>query len=128
MSDKTENKPSIRNYFVDEAGDGTLFNVKGQILIGTEGCSCFFILGFLDIPDPNELSSKLEELRKNLIIDPYFKRVPSMQLDKKKTAIAFHAKDDIPEIRREVFSLLMKQELKFSAVMRNKQKLLEYVR
>jgi hypothetical protein len=29
-----------------------------------------------------------------------------MQLESRKTALAFHAKDDIPEVRREVLSLL----------------------
>lgn len=128
MTINNESNSSIGNYFVDEAGDGTLFNSKGQPLIGTEGCSRFFILGFLDIPAPEKLSYELEELRVNLLADPYFKYIPSMQVQKKKTAIGFHAKDDIPEVRREVFSLLMKHELKFFAVIRDKQKLLSYVR
>jgi hypothetical protein len=47
----------VEHYFVDEAGDLTLFN-------------------------------------------------RTMQLAARKTAIAFHAKDDLPEMRREVFALL----------------------
>ena len=41
---------STRHYFVDEAGDSTLFDSKGRVLIGSEGCSRFFILGLVDIP------------------------------------------------------------------------------
>jgi hypothetical protein len=41
---------STRHYFVDEAGDGTLFDGKGRVLIDSEGCSRFFILGLVDIP------------------------------------------------------------------------------
>ena len=33
----------MRYYFVDEAGDGNLFDAKGQAIIGTEGCSRYFI-------------------------------------------------------------------------------------
>jgi hypothetical protein len=74
MSASAENSPSIRHYFVDEAGDGTLFNSKGKILIGTEGCSRFFILGLLDVLEPEFLAKNLEELRASLLADPYFKK------------------------------------------------------
>lgn len=117
-----------RNYFVDEAGDGTLFNRKGKVILGKEGCSQFFILGLLDIPDPVSLENDLKKLRKNLTMDPYFSGVPSMQTKSMKTALAFHAKDDLPEIRREVFAMLIKHELHFFGVVRDKLKVLEYVR
>lgn len=116
--------PSInshRKYFVDEAGDGTLFDAKGNVLIGTPGCSQYFMLGILDIPNPDILNQELEALRLNLLNDPYFRRVPSMQPAERKTALAFHAKDDVPEVRKEVFALLMKQEgLRFFATVRDK--------
>ncbi|MBN1657578.1 MAG: DUF3800 domain-containing protein [Anaerolineae bacterium] len=128
MSRDEEKLPSIRHYFVDESGDGTLFNKRGRIIIGTEGCSRFFILGLLDISQPEILGRELEELRANLLADPYFAKVPSMQPEEKKTALAFHAKDDVPEVRREVFHLLLCHDLRFLAVVRNKHKLLNYVR
>lgn len=128
MSEPTTRSPSVRNYFVDEAGDGSLFDHKGRIIIGQEGCSRFFILGLIDILNPELLSRDLEELRARLLADPYFKDVPSMQSEAKKTALAFHAKDDLPEVRREVFSLLLRHELRFFAVVRDKRKVVEYVR
>ena len=94
---------SIRNYFVDEGGDSTLFSKTGKVLVGTEGCSRFFILGLLDVPNPVVLKDRFDELRARLISDSYFKNVPSMQPNERKTAIAFHAKDDLPEVRRDVF-------------------------
>lgn len=121
-----ENKK--RHYFVDEAGDGTLFGKSGGIAIGTEGCSKFFILGVLAVSDPEALTNELNLLRQHLLADPYFKKVPSMQLEAKKTYYAFHAKDDVPEVRREVFSVFKKHDLQFLAVIRNKHKVLEYVR
>jgi hypothetical protein len=45
MSDLDDSAPSTRHYFVDEADDGTLFDGKGRVIIGSEGCSRFFSLG-----------------------------------------------------------------------------------
>lgn len=117
----------IRKYYVDEAGDATLFSPKGKAIVGTEGCSRYFILGILDIADPDALNVDLETLRARLLADPYFKKVPSMQPASQKTALAFHAKDDVPEVRREVFSLLVKYNLRFFAVVRDKLRVMEYV-
>ena len=123
-----KNSRRVRHYFVDEAGDGTLFDRKGRVIIGTEGCSRYFILGLVDVPDPDLLQRELEELRAQLLADPYFKDVPSFQPEAQKTTLAFHAKDDVPEVRREVFALLLRHEFRFLAVVRDKQKLIEYVR
>lgn len=128
MGEGSEGPVSARHYFVDEAGDGTLFDRKGRVIIGTEGCSRFFILGLLDIADPKPLGRELEALREGLLADPYFKGVPSMQPAARKTALAFHAKDDLPEVRREVFSLLLRHDMRFFAVVRDKASVHEYVR
>lgn len=117
-----------RHYFVDEAGDPVLFNRRKRIVVGEEGCSTFFILGLLAVESPEELSKELEERRQQLLRDPYFKGVPSMQPRQRKTAIAFHAKDDIPEVRREVFTLLAMHEIRFFAVVRDKRRIVQLVR
>ncbi len=121
-------KTSVCNYFVDEAGDDILFDKKGKVLIGGPGCSNFFMLGLLQVDDPVSLGSQLNQLRLQLIADPYFSGVPSLQSASNKTAVAFHAKDDLPEVRREVFKILTQREdLHFFAVIRDKKKLLDYV-
>ena len=52
-----------------------------------------------------------------------------MQREARKTAVAFHAKDDLPEVRREVFALLKNSPgLRFFAVVTDKMRVLEYVR
>ena len=119
---------SVVHYFVDEAGDDVLFSARGESLVGTEGCSKCFIIGVLMVTDPVALAADLLALRESLLADPYFKDVPSMQPSRKKTALAFHAKDDVPEVRREVFRTLLKHEMKFFAVVRQKSALLTYVR
>lgn len=119
----------IGHYFVDEAGDPSLFGKYGKVLVGSEGCSKFFILVLLHIEDPLTLSQELTVLRYKILDDPYFAGVPSIQLSNKKTAIGFHAKDDLPEVRKEVFSLLLsRKDLRFYAIIRDKTKLLEFVR
>ena len=120
---------SIRHYFVDEAGDPTLFSRRGRhALIGKPGCSRFFILGVADIPPESEVIQELTTLRDNFLSDPYFQGVPSMQSRARKTALAFHAKDDLPEVRRDVFSVIRKHpELKFHAVVKDKKAVLRYV-
>jgi hypothetical protein len=111
---------AICHYFVDEAGDPTLFGKRGKALVGSEGCSKYFILGKLDVDDPAFLESELTGMRTRLLADPYFQGVPSMQPKQRKTALAFHAKDDLPEVRREVFSLLLGQKVQFFAIVRDK--------
>ncbi len=119
--------PDIRYYFVDEAGDPTLFGKRGKLLVGTEGCSKYFILGKLDVADPDFLAAEMTSLRTRLLADPYFRGVPSMQAAQRKTAIAFHAKDDLPEVRREVFNLLLGQKVQFFAVVRDKNVIAQLV-
>ena len=123
-----EAEREIVHHFVDEAGDPTLFNRKGHLITGIEGCSNYFMLGKIEIEDPIALARNLEELRVELLADPYFRRVPSMQPESRKTAIAFHAKDDVPEVRREVYKLLSTMKLRFYAVVRDKQALAADVR
>ena len=123
MTDST-----VRYYYVDEAGDGTIFDARGRVIIGQEGCSRFFMMGLLDVVNPVAMNKDLNTLRMNLTQDPYFKEVPSMQIKSKKTAVFFHAKDDLPEVRREVFRVLMNHEVRFYAIVRDKTKVLEYIR
>lgn len=123
-----EQESSVRHYFVDEAGDGVLFDKHGRVIIGQEGCSRFFILGMLDVPNPEALGRELEALRAKLLADPYFKGVPSFQPEAGKTVLAFHAKDDVPEVRKEIFSLLLRHDLHFFAVVSDKSKVMDYVK
>jgi len=117
-----------KHYFVDEAGDPTLFARQGKVLVGSEGCSRFFIVGLADVENPAQLAAELNTLRTKLLADPYFKDVPSMQTAERKTALLFHAKDDLPEVRREVFALIQRHPIHFSAIARDKRHVLAYVR
>ena len=121
-------KRTVNNYYVDEAGDLTLFNKRGHMIVGKEGVSRVFMVGVAYLPDPNMAHRKLERLRTELLGDPYFKDVPSMQPEKNKTAICFHAKDDLPEVRREVFKLLPKFNAKVQVAIKRKEYLVKTAR
>ncbi|MBF0290716.1 MAG: DUF3800 domain-containing protein [Nitrospinae bacterium] len=114
--------------FVDETGDGAIFNRHGDVIIGTDGCSKYFILGFVSAEETNHIEKELDSLRSELCSDPYFKKVPSMQASANKTAMLFHAKDEIPEARWKVYRFIEKLDIKFSAVIINKEDTLAAVR
>lgn len=122
MTHSATNPEESINLFVDEAGDPTLFNAAGKIIVATKGCSRFFILGHLEVENPAALSEQLEQLRSSLLSDPYFAGVESFRPERGKTARAFHAKDDLPEVRYQVFELLRKAgpTLRFDAVVCDK--------
>lgn len=115
------------NYFVDESGDGVLFGAQGRVRLGQPGGRSHFMLGALQVAQPQILADQLEALRQELLLDPYFKNVESMQPHRFKTAVMFHAKDDVPEVRREVFKVLAKADVKFYAVVRDMRYVLAYV-
>ncbi len=119
--------PTVQHVFVDEAGDPTLFNRKKQVIVGKNGCSKYFLMGKLVVHDPETLHKELAELRASLLADPYFRDVPSMQPSQRKTAEKFHAKDDVPEVRREVYRYLLSRQDRFYVVVRNKWKVLAEV-
>jgi hypothetical protein len=116
--------PAEVDYFVDEAGDTTLFRHGGQPALGRDGVSNFFILGRLEIDDAAAFATDIAALRQRLLADPLLNAVPSMQPERGKTARFFHAKDDVPEVRVEVFRLLLAHDLRFSAIVKDKRVLL----
>ena len=116
-----------KNYFVDEAGSPDIFGDGGKVIVGTPGCSRYFILGFLDVPDKKTLRDDLRKLHKEIISDPYFIKVPSLKPESKKTYQFFHAKDDIPEVRIRVYQLIKDTKgIKFVAVVKDKLKVVQY--
>ena len=89
-------------FFVDESGDPTFYDRQGNFIVGQVGCSPILILGFVETQNPESVRQAVLQLQQEVIRDPYFQDFPSL----KKTAVAFHAKDDVPEIRYRFFNLL----------------------
>jgi hypothetical protein len=114
----SRDSPSPHTYFVDETGDGVIFDGKGRVLVGTGKVADYFTLGMVECRTLDALTADLAALRTQLLADAYFKGVPSMQPAAKKTALYFHAKDDLPEVRREVFRVIQGHDFSFYAVVR----------
>lgn len=112
---QAEDKP--RWYYVDEAGDPIFFSKGKGIIIGEEGCSRTFSVGFLRTYDPQAIRSKLADVRLAILNDRYFKDIPSIV----KTLRAFHAKDDVPEVRKLVYEALDKMDFVAQVVVGRKR-------
>lgn len=98
-----DNIYSNNYFFVDESGDTTFYNKKGEWIVGKEnGAPKILLMGFIRTTEPEYLRKKLNELSSKVINDSYLRDIPSMN----KTKIAFHAKDDCPEVRYNVFKML----------------------
>lgn len=118
MPDEKASESPPHPYFVDETGDGVIFDAKGRVLVGTGKVQDYFTVGMVECWTLPALTTELAALRTQLLADPYFKGVPSLQPAAKKTALFFHAKDDLPEVRREVFRVLQQHDFAFHAVVR----------
>ncbi len=109
-------QPGDNWFFMDESGDPTFYDRRGNLIVGQKGCSPILILGFIETQQPEALRTAIVRLREEIINDSYFEGVPSLS----KTAIAFHAKDDLPEIRYRFFKCLAEQDFKAQLVVARK--------
>jgi hypothetical protein len=105
-----------RFFYVDETGDPSFYGKGRKLIVGNEGCSRTFAVGFLRTSVPTVIRQKLLELRAEVAGDRYLKNIPSMQ----KTLQAFHAKDDCPEVRKLVFGCLDQLDFSIQVVVARK--------
>ncbi len=115
------------HYHVDEAGDGVLFGPRGRNRLADADANRFFILGMVSCSDGPAVASALASLRASLLANPLYSGIWSLRPEEMKTARAFHAKDDHPEIRSKVFELVTTFDFKFYAVIKDLRKVCEYV-
>ena len=109
------------HHFLDEAGDSTFYG-KGKIpIIGTNGVSNVFILGMLTVNEPlPQLRERIIELQKSVETNIYYKNIPSVVKRVEKGGFYFHAKDDIPELRKEFYDFILKTECSLQVVVGRK--------
>jgi hypothetical protein len=103
-------------FFVDESGDPTFFDRLGTLIVGQGGCSPILILGFIETCEPTHIRHALDRLHREIAADRYLSGVPSIR----KTNVAFHAKDDVPEVRQAVYKCLMTMDFKAQFVVARK--------
>jgi len=104
-------------YFVDEAGDPSFYGAGKKIIVGQDGCSKTFSVGFLRSKDPQQIRDKLAEVRVAIAENKYLKDIPSLH----KSLVGFHAKDDCPEIRFLVYEAHQKTDFRAQVVVARKK-------
>lgn len=124
----SDSQSAVKHYFIDEAGDGTLFDKNGRVIIGEAGCSKFFLIGLADIDAPEALQSDLAKLRAQILADPFLKKLRQFRSDRRETSVYFHATVDPVEVRWEVYKILLQHEFRFTAVIKTKRTVLDYVK
>jgi len=124
----SDNEPAVKRYFIDEAGDGTLFDKQGRVLIGTEGCSKLFMIGLADIDNAAAIKADFDALRAQVLNDPFLKKLRQFKPERKETSVYFHATVDPVEVRWEIYKILLRHEFRFTAVIKSKRAVLDYVK
>ncbi len=97
-----------RWYFVDETGDPVFYDARGNLIVGTEGCSPILALGFIETQNPTAMREALVDLHQQIANDPYLRDIPSIA----KTNLCFHSKDDAPEVRYLVYQRIAQLDCK----------------
>ena len=80
--------------FLDEAGDTTFYG-KGKVpIIGQDGVSLWFIIGMVKFKEPLPiLRQRIVDLQNQVVADPYFREIPSINKKVKEGGFYFHATD-----------------------------------
>jgi hypothetical protein len=116
-------KSNLHEYhrFLDEAGDTTFYG-KGRIpIIGTNGVSNVFIIGMVKYNEPLEpLRRRIIEFSSGIESNPYYRKVASVLKRTRKGNFYFHAKDDLPELRKEFYDFILSIDCTFQAVVGRK--------
>jgi len=74
------------------------------------------ILGFVETTAPTLLRRELSELHRQIKQDKYLEGIPSLN----KTNVAFHAKNDVPEVRQAVYKCIARMDFKAQFVVARK--------
>ena len=108
--------------FLDEAGDTTFFGKRKIPIIGSqEGVSLSFIIGMVKFKqDLQPIRDEIIHLQNQVAADPYFKDIPSIQKKINKTGYYFHAKDDLPEVKKIFYDYIKTLNISFEAVVGRK--------
>jgi hypothetical protein len=116
-----KNKDIKHNHrFLDESGDTTFYGKGRKNILGTNGVSNCFIIGMLKIKQPlNEVREAVNELQQKVANDPYFD-VASIRDKKASHGYYFHAKNDLPEVRKLFLDFINSIDCSFEAVVGRK--------
>lgn len=104
-------------YFVDESGDPNFLG-RGKVNLLDSGlASRYFMVGYLELADPNLLSKQFQAIREEIAGDEFLNVIPSV----KHSIECFHANKDCREVQERVFKILKTTEFTFHAVVMEKK-------
>ncbi len=103
-------------YFVDESGDPSFYDRHGNFIVGKDGCSKILMLGFIETNEPKHIRKELKLVKDRIKENPYLKDIPSVT----KSLNYFHATDDCPEVRQEVYRCISALDFKAQFVIARK--------
>lgn len=107
--------------FLDEAGDTTFYGKGKTPIIGSNGVSDTFIIGMVKIKQQLEdVRMAITEKQNQIAHSIYYNNIPSVVKRIERGGFYFHAKDDLPEIRKEFFDFLLQFDFSFEAVVARK--------
>jgi hypothetical protein len=115
------NKIKTYHRFIDEAGDTTFCNSKGEFIIGNEGVSKSFGIGMLKIKEPiNDVRNKIITKQKEIENDKYVNTIPSVKKRIQKGGFFFHCSKDVPEIRMIFYNFINSLDCSFEMIVARK--------
>ena len=101
--------------FLDESGDMTFFDKDGRNIVGQDGVSLTFMMAMVEVKqDLTTVHNDITQMQQLVATDAYFRGVPSIEKRVQNGGFFFHAKDDIPEVRKLMFDYL-RNNIKVSA-------------
>jgi hypothetical protein len=79
--------------------------------------SKYFMVGYLELSDPQELHRRFQAIRQEVAADDFLNAIPSV----KHSVKCFHANKDCREVQERVFKALKETEFSFHAVVMEKR-------
>jgi hypothetical protein len=64
-------KPGNNWFFVDESGDPTFYDRRGNLIVGQEGCSHILVLGFVETQQPEAIRQAVLQLHSTQTKSPH---------------------------------------------------------
>jgi hypothetical protein len=116
-----ENELHKYHRFLDEAGDTSFYGRGGVPIFGENGVSNCFILGMVSFnEDIGTIRNKIFEFQSTIQKSSYYASVPSVKKRVEKGGFYFHAKDDLPELKKEFYDFIKGINCSFEAVVGRK--------
>lgn len=112
MSETTQPEIHVSHRFLDESGDTTFYGRGKSVILGQKGVSLAFSLGMVKVNEElGSLRQELIRLAREIELDSYLNKLPSVARRVREGGFYFHATDDSPEVREKMFRFILQRDL-----------------